>query len=43
MGELLMCLQYDIVLGPALGVPDPHKLEFLRWLAKGIRNEVEKA
>ena len=38
IGELLMCLQYDIVLGPALGVPDPHKLRFLRWLTDAIGN-----
>jgi hypothetical protein len=34
--ELIMCLTYDIVLGPCLGVPDPHKLPFLRWLIDGI-------
>jgi hypothetical protein len=35
--ELLMCLTYDVVLGPYLGVPDPHKLAFLRWLIDGVR------
>jgi len=36
--ELLMCLTYDVVLGPYLGVPDPHKLLFLRWLLDGVRD-----
>ena len=35
--ELLMCLSYDVVLGPHLGVPEPQKLSFLRWLVEGIR------
>jgi hypothetical protein len=40
MDELLMCLAYDVILGPSLGVPDPHKLPFLRWLIEGARREV---
>jgi hypothetical protein len=35
--ELTMCLSYDLALGPYLGVPEPHKLPFLRWLIEGIR------
>jgi hypothetical protein len=35
--ELTMCLNYDLALGPYLGVPEPHKLPFLRWLIEGIR------
>src|SRR5712692_9954063 len=35
--ELLMCLAYDMILGPHLGVPDHHKLPFLRWLIEGAR------
>ena len=38
--ELLMCLTYDVVLGPYLGVPDPHKLPFLRWLLDGTRKSL---
>ena len=38
--ELLMCLTYDVVLGPYLGVPDPHKLPFLRWLLDGVRKSL---
>jgi hypothetical protein len=38
--ELLMCLAYDVILGPSLGVPGPHKLPFLRWLIAGVRREV---
>lgn len=38
--ELLMCLTYDIVLGPHLGVPDSHKLPFLRWLLDGVRRSL---
>ena len=38
--ELLMCLAYDVILGPSLGVPDPHKLPFLHWLIEGARREV---
>ena len=41
--ELLMCLQYDIVLGPALGVPEPHKLSFLHWLIDKIRGSLRAA
>ena len=40
--ELLMCLTYDVVLGPSLGVPDPHKLHFLRWLLDGVRRGLRK-
>jgi hypothetical protein len=35
--ELLMCFAYDVVLGPNLGVPEPHKLAFLRWLLDSLR------
>ena len=35
--ELMMCLDYDLALGPYLGVPEPNKLHFLRWLIEGIR------
>ena len=38
--ELLMCLQYDIILGPMLGVPDPHKLPFLKWLVKACERKI---
>ena len=38
--ELLMCLTCDVVLGPYLGVPDPHKLPFLRWLLDGVRESL---
>jgi hypothetical protein len=38
--ELLMCLAYDVVLGPHLGVPHPHKLPFLRWLIDGVRQNL---
>ena len=38
--ELLMCLTYDVVLGPYLGVPDPHKLPFLQWLLDGVRKGI---
>ncbi len=41
--ELLMCLTYDVVLGPYLGVPDPHKLPFLRWLIAGVRRGLQNA
>lgn len=40
IGELLMCLQFDIVLGPYLPVPDSNKLQFLQWLVNGIRMEL---
>jgi hypothetical protein len=40
--ELLMCLAYDIALGPYLGVPDPHKLFFLRWLIAGMRERLRR-
>ena len=39
--ELLFCLSYDIALGPYLGVPDPHKLPFLRWLIENIRSTID--
>lgn len=35
--ELAMCLNYDLTLGPYLGVGGPHKLPFLQWLIEGIR------
>jgi hypothetical protein len=35
--ELLLCLAYDCVLGPYLGVPEPHKVAFWEWLVAGIR------
>ncbi|MCI0637988.1 MAG: hypothetical protein L0Y72_23560 [Gemmataceae bacterium] len=35
--ELLLCLAYDCVLGPYLGVPEPHKLVFWDWLLAGVR------
>ncbi len=35
--ELLLCLVYDCVLGPGLGVPESLKEGFLRWLVDGIR------
>ncbi len=38
--ELLLCLTYDVILGPYLGVPDPHKLLFLRWLIDGVRQSL---
>lgn len=38
--ELLMCLTYDVVLGPYLGVPEPHKLPFLHWLLDGVRKSL---
>ena len=38
--ELLLCLVYDCVLGPHLGVPKPHKLAFWEWLVAGIRQAV---
>ena len=37
MDERLLCLNYDIVLGPYLGAPAEHKLAFLHWLIEGIR------
>ena len=37
--ELLMCLAYDVIAGPCLGVPDPPKVPFLRWLIEGARRE----
>jgi|WetSurMetagenome_2_1015567.scaffolds.fasta_scaffold72395_3 hypothetical protein len=39
--ELLMCLTYDIVISPYLGVPDSNNLPFLRWLLEGIRLKLE--
>lgn len=38
--ELLMCMTHDCILGPYLGVPGSHKVEFLRWLAEGIRRSL---
>ena len=38
--ELLMCVAYDFILGPHLGVPEPHKLPFLLWLVSGIRTQL---
>ena len=40
VAELLMCLQYDIALGPYLGVPDTHKVRFLKWLVEGIKSKL---
>ncbi len=40
--ELLLCLAYDCILGPCLGVPERHKLQFWAWLVAGIR-QVEPA
>ncbi len=40
--ELLMCLTYDVVLGPYLGVPEPHKLPFLLWLIDGVRRGLQR-
>jgi hypothetical protein len=37
LAELLLRLQYDVVLGPMLGVPEARKFPFLRWLIDGIR------
>ena len=39
--ELLMCLAYDVVLGPYLGVPEPHKRPFLLWLIDGVRKGLQ--
>jgi hypothetical protein len=39
--ELLMCLAYDVVLGPYLGVPEPHKRPFLLWLIDGVRQGLQ--
>jgi hypothetical protein len=41
--ELLMCLAYDIVLGPYLGVPEPHKRPFLLWLIDGVRQGLQSS
>jgi hypothetical protein len=41
--ELLMCFAYDVVLGPYLGVPEPHKLAFLHWLIDGIRRGLRRS
>lgn len=35
--ERLLCLNYDIALGPYLGVPAAHKRVFFNWLIDGIR------
>src|SRR3954469_23351917 len=35
--ELLLCLAYECILGPYLGVPESHKREFWAWLVVGIR------
>jgi hypothetical protein len=40
--ELIMCLTYDVVLGPCLGVPEPHKLSFLRWVIDGVRQDLQR-
>ena len=40
--ELLMCLVYDVVLGPYLGVPEPHKRPFLLWLIAGVRRGLQR-
>ncbi len=40
--ELLMCLTYDVVLGPYLGVPEPHKQPVLLWLIEGIRRGLHR-
>jgi hypothetical protein len=34
--ELLLCLCYDVTLGPHLGAPDSRKLAFLHWLVEGL-------
>jgi len=34
------CLAYDAVLGPFLGLPEPQKLAFLRWLIDGLRKSL---
>ncbi len=39
--ELLMCLTYDVVLGPYLGVPEPHKRPFLVWIIEGVRRNLQ--
>ena len=39
--ELLMCMAYDWVLGPHLGMPDSKKQEFLMWLLDAIRHRLE--
>ena len=39
--DLLMCLAYDCVLGPYMGVPEPHKAQFLDWLLDGLRQRLE--
>ncbi len=41
--ELLMCLAYDVVLGPYLGVPEPHKRPFLLWLIDGVRRGLQRS
>ena len=40
--EFLLCLQYDRVLGPALGVPEPDKTPFHYWLVKRIENRIRE-
>ncbi len=40
--ELLMCLAYDVVLGPYLGVPEPYKRPFLLWLIDGVRRDMQR-
>ncbi len=41
--ELLMCMAYDCVLGPYLGVPEPQKAQFLQWLVDGMRKGLTRA
>ena len=35
--ELLLCMGYDVALGPYLGVPETHKVHFYRQLVKAIQ------
>jgi len=42
-GELLMCLVYDIALGPYLGVPEPSQRSFLLWLIDGVRRVLQSS
>ena len=41
--ELLMCLVYDIALGPYLGVPEPSQRSFLLWLIDGVRRALQSS
>jgi hypothetical protein len=38
--ELMLCLAFDWILGPYLGVPEREKLSFLRWLLSQIRGQM---